>query len=233
MEILNQSPQKNYNRLRNLVFRRFFLTIVFLGLIFFLPAGSLLYWEAWIYCGILLIPMLFVLIYLLRKNPGLLERRMRMREKEKPQKALAKLNLLIFLAAFIIPGLDHRFQWSSVPLEVIIVADVFIFLGYMFFVWVLKTNAYASRIIEVESGQTVITTGPYAFVRHPLYLAATVMFLFSPIALGSWWALLAISPFPVSLVLRILNEEKVLEKQLQGYKEYERKVKYRLIPYIW
>lgn len=233
MESQNQSLKGNRRKLRNLVFRRFFLTIVFLSLIFFLPAGSLLYWEAWIYSGILLIPMFLVLIYFLRKNPELLERRMRTREKEKQQKTLAKINLVIFLAAFIMPGLDHRFQWSSVPLEIIIAADVFVFLGYMLFVWVLKTNAYASRIVEVENEQRVITTGPYAFVRHPLYLGATVMFLFSPIALGSWWALLAISPFPASLVLRILNEEKLLEKQLQGYKEYKRKVKYRLIPYIW
>jgi len=212
---------------------RFVLAIIILGLIFFLPAGSIKFWEAWVYFGILFIPMIFVLIYLLKKDPELLERRMKMKEKEEPQKVFIKLSLLVFFIAFIIPGFDYRFEWSKVLFIVVIIADLFIFIGYLLFFLVLKENTYASRIIEVEKGQKVISTGPYAIIRHPMYLAALMMYVLSPLALGSYWAILAVLPLPVLVIFRIKNEEKILIDKLPGYREYTQKVKYRLIPYIW
>ena len=212
---------------------RFVLAIIVLVLIFFLPAGSIKFWEAWVYMGILFTPMIFVLIYLLKKDPELLERRMKMKEKEKPQKVFVKLSILVFLTAFIIPGFDYRFEWSEVPFVVIIIADLFIFIGYLLFFLVLKENTHASRIIEVGKGQKVISTGPYAIIRHPMYVAVLMMYILSPLALGSYWAVLAVLSLPVLIILRIKNEEKILIDKLSGYREYTQKVKYRLIPYIW
>jgi len=233
MEEQSRTSNNNYKKLRNVVIFRFFLLIIIFGLMFFLPAGTIQYWQAWIFCGILFIPMIFVLIYLLKNNPELLERRMKMKEKEKPQKLIIKLSMLVFITAFIIPGLDYRLNWSDVPLTVIIIADVIIFLGYLLFFFVLKENSYASRIIEVENDQIVISTGPYAIIRHPMYLAVLLIYVFSPLALGSYWAMLAIFPLPILIVFRIINEEKVLIKKLPGYKVYTQRVKYRLIPFIW
>jgi len=212
---------------------RLVLAIIFLCLIFFLPAGSIKFWEAWVYMGILFIPMIFVLIYLLKKDPELLERRMKMKEKEEPQKVFIKLSLLVFFIAFIIPGFDYRFEWSKVLLIVVIIADLFIFIGYLLFFLVLKENTYASRIIEVEKGQKVISTGPYAIIRHPMYVAVLTMYVLSPLALGSYWAVLAVLPLPVLVIFRIKSEEKILIDKFPGYREYTQKVKYRLIPYIW
>ncbi|MCG7851530.1 MAG: isoprenylcysteine carboxylmethyltransferase family protein, partial [Methanosarcinaceae archaeon] len=140
---------------------RLVLAIIILGLVFFLPAGSIKFWEARAYMGVLFIPMIFVLIYLLKKDPELLERRMKMKEKEEPQKACIKLSFLVFFLAFIIPGFDYRFEWSKVLFIVVIIAGLFVFIGYLLFFLVLKENTYASRIIEVEKGQKVISTGPY------------------------------------------------------------------------
>ncbi len=212
---------------------RFVLAIIVLVLIFFLPAGSIKFWEAWVYMGILFTPMIFVLIYLLKKDPELLERRMKMKEKEEPQKVFVKLSILVFLTAFIIPGFDYRFEWSEVPFVVIIIADLFIFIGYLLFFLVLKENTHASRIIEVGKGQKVISTGPYAIIRHPMYVAVLMMYILSPLALGSYWAVSAVLPLPALIILRIKNEEKILIDKLSGYREYTQKVKYRLIPYIW
>lgn len=199
----------------------------------FISAGSIRYRQAWVYCGILFIPMIGVCAYLLKNSPELLERRMRMKEKEKSQKLFVRLSLVVFLIAWLLPGLDYRFKWSSVPLTLVIIADVMVFAGYMFCFFVLKENAYASRIIEVEKEQRVISTGPYALIRHPMYLAILIVYLFSPLALGSWWAFLATLPLPVLLVFRIFNEETLLKKELYGYAEYMRKVRYRLIPLVW
>jgi protein-S-isoprenylcysteine O-methyltransferase Ste14 len=223
----------NYRQLLIKVLMRLILAIVFLWFIFFLPAGSIKFWEAWVYMGILFIPMILVLIYLLKKDPELLERRMKMKEKEAPQKVLIKLSYLVFFIAFIIPGFDYRFGWSKVPFIVIIIADLFIFIGYLLFFLVLKENTYASRIIEVEKGQKVISTGPYAVIRHPLYIALLIMYVLSPLALGSYWAVLAMLPLPVLIIFRIRSEETVLLDKLPGYREYAQKVKYRLMPYLW
>jgi len=232
-EAMAEISKSNYKKLRKRVLFRYLLAIVVLGLMFFLPAGTIRYWEAWVYCGILFIPMFFVFIYLLKNNPELLERRMRTQERETPQRLFVKLSILIFFLAFIIPGLDYRFNWSSVPLAVVIIADVIVLVGYFLFFLVLRENAYASRIVEVEKGQKVISTGPYAVIRHPMYVAVLLMYFFSPIALGSFWAVIAFIPLPVLIIFRIFNEEKVLAKELPGYKDYMQKVKYRLIPFVW
>jgi len=206
-----------------MVFARLLVVIPLLLAMFFLPAGTLAYWEAWVYLTVLLIPMVLVLIYLLRNDPELLERRMRMREKESEQKLIIKISYLYFLLAFLLPGFDKRFEWSNVPVVVVIVADVL----------VLRENRYASRIIEVEQEQKVISSGPYAIVRHPMYLGVSLMYILSPLALGSYWATIPSLLIIPLLVARIRNEESVLGRELKGYKEYMQKTKYRLIPGIW
>ena len=223
----------NNRQLLITVLLRFALVIILIGLIVFLPAGTIKFWEVWVYFGILFIPMIFVLTYLLKNDPELLERRMKMKEKEEPQKVFVKLSILVFLIAFIIPGIDHRFEWSEVPFIVIIIADLFIFIGYLLFFLVLKENTYASRIIQVEKDQRVISTGLYAIVRHPMYVAVIMMYVLSPLALGSYWAVVAVLPLPVLIIFRIKSEEKILIDKLPGYREYTQEVKYRLIPYIW
>jgi protein-S-isoprenylcysteine O-methyltransferase Ste14 len=226
----NQLPQ---GQLTKMVSARLLIAIPLLLAMFFLPAGTFAYWEAWVYLTILLIPMVLVLIYLLRNDPELLERRMRIREKESKQKVIIKISYLFFLPAFLLPGFDKRFGWSNVPVVVVIVADVLVLLGYGMFFLVLKENRYASRIIEVEQEQKVISSGPYAIVGYPMYLGVLLIYILSPLALGSYWATIpALFIIPL-LVARIRNEESVLGRELKGYKEYMQKTKYRLIPGIW
>ena len=225
--------QLSQSELIKMVFVRLLIMIPLLLAMFFLPAGTFAYWEAWLYLTVLLIPMVFVLIYLLRNDPELLERRMRMREKEASQKMIIKLGSLYYLLIFLIPGFDKRFGWSNVPIVVVIVADVLVLMGYGIFFLVLRENRYASRIIEVELGQEVISSGPYAIVRHPMYLGVSLMYILSPLALGSYWATIPSLLIIPLLVARIRNEESVLGRELKGYKEYMQKTKYRLIPGLW
>jgi protein-S-isoprenylcysteine O-methyltransferase Ste14 len=199
----------------------------------FLPAGSLKYWEAWVYAFALFIPMMITLTYLIKNDPALLERRMRLKEKEEKQKLLVRLSRLPFILGFLLPGFDYRYGWSQVPDLVVIIANVLVFLGYIMIFLVFRENTYTSRIVEVEKDQKVITTGLYSLVRHPMYTGFILMFLSTPLALGSWWALIPFSLWPVILIIRIFNEEAVLHKNLPGYTEYCQKVKYRLLPYIW
>lgn len=219
--------------LKKKIFFRLILGLAFVASILFLPAGSLDYWEAWIYIGVLFVPMLFVFLYFIKRDPELLERRLRGKEKEEKQKSIIKIANLIFFIGFLIPGFDHRYHWSDVPVSLVIVSDSIVFFGYNFFFWVLRENSYASRIIEVEKGQEVITTGPYEIVRHPMYLAVILMILFTPLALGSYWALIFFLPLIPLIVFRLLDEEKMLLRELPGYEEYCRKTRYRLFPLIW
>jgi len=211
-----------------------FLTLIFLLLMmFFVPAGTIAYWEAWLFLAVLLIPVILTLNYMLKNDPKLLERRMRKREKEAAQKLIVKIASFYFLLIFLLPGFDKRFEWSNVPVAAVIVADIFVLLGYGLVFLVFRANTYASRIIEVEQEQKVISSGPYAVVRHPMYVGVSLMYIFTPLALGSYWAMIPSLLIIPLLVARIRNEESVLERELKGYWEYMQKTKYRLIPGVW
>jgi protein-S-isoprenylcysteine O-methyltransferase Ste14 len=212
---------------------RFSLLPIVVGLIVLLPAGTFNYWQVYLYLAVLVIPMIFVLSYFLHNDPKFLERRTRAKEKEKAQLIIQIGFSLIFLSGFVIPGLDKRFSWSDIPVHIVILADVVVFSGYLIIFFVFKQNSYASRVVETDENQRVITTGLYAIVRHPMYIGVLIMFITTPVALGSYWGLIPMATIPVALVFRILNEEQVLIKNLPGYKEYCRKTRYRLIPFIW
>ncbi len=233
MENINIPADLDLGRLKRTVFLRFGMAGPMLTAMFFIPAGTWNYWQAWIYMAVLLILMGLVLTYLLKNDPQLLERRMRTKEKEKKQQSIILLSYPVFLAAFLLPGFDRRYGWSSVPLWLVLVAEFIVLAGYLIFFRVLKENRFLSRIVEVDRDQRVIDTGPYAVVRHPMYAGILPLYLFSPLALGSFWALIPAAPLILVIVARILNEEKVLARDLPGYAEYRRRVKYRLIPGIW
>ena len=228
-----ENTQLSRSELIQLVGSRLIIGIPALILILFLPAGTFAYWEAWVYLAILLIPISIVMFYFLKKAPELLARRMKLREKEVEQKLIIKLSFIPFLLAFILPGIDKRLGWSNVPVIIVVVAEILVFIGYILFFLVLKENQFASRVIEVEKGQKVIQSGPYRLVRHPMYMGAVSMYVASPLALGSYWAIIpAIFIIPI-FIARIINEESVLTKELEGYSEYKLKTKYRLIPGVW
>ncbi len=233
MEKKSEITQQEMKSLIKKIIIRFSFLPVFLGLLILAPAGTFNYWQVYVYFAILVAPMTFVLFYFLRRDPKFLERRTKGKEKEKQQISIAILSAFVFLAGFIIPGLDHRFGWSNVPMHISIAAHIIILLGYLIIFFVFKQNSYASRIIEVNKNQKIISTGLYGIVRHPMYIGVLIMFIPTPIALGSYWGLIPFALLPVSLVLRILNEEKVLSDNLKGYKEYCQKTKYRLIPLVW
>jgi len=199
----------------------------------FVPAGSFNYWQAWIFMVVLFTPPIFVIAYFSKRDPELLKKRVQFKEKEIRQKTIIKTSKWIFLIGMFVPGLDYRYGWSSVPVWFVILSDIIVFLGYVLIFFVFKENSYASRIIEVQENQKVITTGPYSVIRHPMYVGVTLMYVFMPIALGSYWALLFFVPIIAIVVFRILNEEKVLRRGLAGYEEYMKKVRYRLVPGIW
>jgi protein-S-isoprenylcysteine O-methyltransferase Ste14 len=227
------TPTVNLGRLKRMLVMRFVLAVLILGAMFFLTAGTLNYWQAWIYMAILLIPMCLVLVYFLKKDPELLERRLRLKEKEPEQKAIIKFSYPLFLVAFLMPGFDRRWGWSTVPVWTVIAANIIVLAAYGLFVRVMRENRYLSRIVEVEHEQMLIDTGPYAVVRHPMYAAVIPLYLFSPLALGSFWSLIPAAFIPLVIIARIFNEEKVLSRELEGYRKYARRVKYRVIPGIW
>ncbi len=212
---------------------KFVSGIILMAAIFFIPAGTLNYWNGWLYLGTMFVLMICALIYLKKRDPELLAKRMNIHAKQKEQKLVVKLALLLFLFAFVIPGLDFRFGWSQVPLEVVIAATLVFVLSYIMFIVVMVQNSYASRVIEIQKGQKLIDTGLYSLVRHPMYLAATIMYFASMLVLGSYYALIPMIFFPVLLAYRIIHEEELLVKELPGYREYTKKVKYRLIPFVW
>jgi protein-S-isoprenylcysteine O-methyltransferase Ste14 len=214
---------------------RVFLIFVILGLMLFLTAGSTGYMEAWIYLSVLLVAALFVITYFYRKDPGFIKSRLfQRREKEQMHRSIQNIFSVVFFIGLLIPGFDFRFHWSSVPMTAVIISDAFVFLGYMLIARVMEENRYASAIIEVTSEQKIIETGPYRIIRHPMYTGGLIFIMFTPLALGSYWALipLAIGTFP-ALVMRITGEEKMLAASFPGYAEYCKKTKYRLIPFVW
>ncbi len=212
---------------------KYVMGLVLVGALLFLPAGGFSYTEGWLFIGLLFVPMLILGIVLLIKAPDLLEKRLGAKEKEKTQKGVVALSGLLFIVGFVIAGLDHRFAWSKVPLWVVIIASVILLISYALYAEVMRENAYLSRTIEVQSGQTVIDTGLYGIVRHPMYAVTVWLFLSIPVILGSWWALLCFALYVPIIIVRILNEEKVLEKGLYGYTDYKKRVKYRIFPLIW
>ncbi|NVB38502.1 isoprenylcysteine carboxylmethyltransferase family protein [Pseudenhygromyxa sp. WMMC2535] len=202
--------------------------------ILFIPAGTLRYWAGWLYMAVFLGPASAAGIYFLRHDRALLARRLRTKESQSDQRWIIALTNTLFIAGFILPGLDFRFGWSQLPWPVILAANALVAAGYALVFWVLRTNSYASRTIEVDAGQRVIDTGPYAWIRHPMYTGVLVMMLASPLALGSLWALLPFALLlPPLLVWRIRGEERVLGEQLVGYASYCARVRWRLIPGIW
>jgi protein-S-isoprenylcysteine O-methyltransferase Ste14 len=177
--------------------------------------------------------MIFVLIYLLIKDPELLEKRFKTKEKEKEQRFIQKIGIAPTIIGFLLPGFDYRFNWSNVPTWLVVIATILVVSGYILFIIVMKQNSYASRVIEIQQNQKVIEYGLYSKIRHPMYLAAIIIMLSSPLVLGSYYALIPMAFYPLIIIFRIKNEEEVLKKGLTGYEEYLKKVKYRLIPFVW
>jgi len=212
---------------------KFLAGLILMGLGLFLPAGTWNYPNAWLFLGLLFIPMLMLGVILFVKAPELLEKRLQSKEKESTQKGVVAVSGLMFLGSFVLAGLDFRFGWTNVPSWVVAVAAVVLLASYGMYGEVMRENAYLSRTVEVQENQKVIDTGLYGVIRHPMYTATIFLFLAMPVVLGSWLAFAVMLLYPVVIVARIGNEEKVLEEGLPGYMEYKKKVKYRLVPFVW
>jgi protein-S-isoprenylcysteine O-methyltransferase Ste14 len=210
--------------------------ITALGILLLAPAWTFSYWQAWVYLFVFAASSALITAYLWKKDPQLLERRLNAgpaAEKRRSQKLIQLLASSVFMGAMILPSLDHRFSWSAVPLPVVVMGDVLVVLGFLIVFLVFKENTFTAATIEVAPDQTVISTGPYAVVRHPMYAGALVMLLGTPLALGSWWGLLMFIPMVVTIAWRALDEERLLSANLRGYVEYCRIVRYRLAPFVW
>ncbi len=212
---------------------KFLLGVILVGLLLFLPAGTFNFFNAWLLMGILFVPMFIAGIVMMFKNPSLLEKRLNAKEKQKEQNLVIKLSGLMFISGFVIAGLGVRFGWYALPTPVVIAASVIFVIAYILYAEVLRENTYLSRTIEVQENQKVIDTGLYAIVRHPMYSVTSLLFLSMPIVLGSVYSFVIFLAYPFIIANRIKNEEKFLKKELFGYTEYTKKVKYRLIPFIW
>lgn len=212
---------------------KFVLGVVLVGVLLFLPAGSLGYQNGWLFMGLLFIPMLVLGVVLLRKAPALLEKRLNAKETEGTQKGVVAISGLLFFFGFIIAGLDFRLGWSSVPSWGVIIASAILLVSYALYAEVMRENAYLSRTVTIQDGQQIVDSGLYGIVRHPMYAVTVWLFLSIPVVLGSWWSLLCFLPYIPVIIVRIMNEERVLEEGLTGYSDYKKRVKYRLIPFIW
>lgn len=212
---------------------KFILGVILLGVLIFLPAGTLAFWNGWLLTAILFVPMLIAGIVMVFKAPDLLQKRLNAKEKQAEQSLVVKLSGLMFLAEFIIAGLDFRFGWFPLPKTVSIIAAAVFLFGYVLYAQVLRENAYLSLTVEIQEGQKVIDTGLYGIVRHPMYSATLLMFLSMPLVLGSLFSFLVMLAYPFIIISRLRHEEAFLEKELEGYTEYKAKVKHRLIPFIW
>ena len=214
-------------------FTKFFLGVVLLGFLIFGSAGSFRFWQGWLLMGILFVPMFIAGIVLLAKNPDLLRKRLNAKEEEKEQKTVVALSGLLFVAAFVLAGLNWRFRWCVLPDWAVWAAAALFLLSYLLYAEVLRENTYLSRTIEVQENQKVIDTGLYGVVRHPMYMATTVLFLSMPLVLASPLSFLVMLLYIPLIAKRIRNEEAVLEQGLEGYSDYKKKVKYRIIPFVW
>ena len=207
--------------------------ILLVSSLLFIPAGTYNYWNAWLFMELLFIPMFIAGIILMIKNPMLLKSRLEMKEKENEQKQVIIYSGLMFLSGFIIAGLNYRFSWITIPNNVVIIASIIFLISYILYAEVLRENTYLSRTIEVQKHQKIVDTGFYGIVRHPMYSITIILFLTIPLILGSLISFIIFLIYPFIISKRINNEEKVLERKLKGYKEYKKKVKYKLIPFIW
>lgn len=207
--------------------------LLLVGLLLFLPAGTLDYANGWLLIGLLFVPMLIAGGILLCKSPDFLKKRLDAKEKQATQKGVVALSGLMFVAGFVVAGLDHRFGWSQMPPVVVILASILFLTAYGLYAEVMRENAYLSRTIKVEEGQQVVDTGLYGVVRHPMYMATVLLFLMIPLILGSWFSLIAFAFYPAIIIVRLKDEEALLTRELPGYADYQKKVKYRIIPFIW
>lgn len=212
---------------------KFTCGLLMVGLLIFLPAGTIAYTYGWLLMGLLFGPMLIAGFVMLFKSPELLKKRLDAKEKQGTQKGVVAISGLMFIAGFLVAGLDFRFGWSTMPTWVVVAASVLFLVAYALYALVMRENAYLSRTIKVEQGQTVVDTGMYGVVRHPMYAVTVLLFLMIPLILGSWYGLIAFGFYPVIIVVRLKDEEDLLTRELPGYAEYKQKVKYRIIPFIW
>lgn len=212
---------------------KYIFGLLLVGVLLFLPAGRFGYMNGWLFVGLLFLPMLLLGVVLLIRSPKLLEKRLNANETEKTQKRVVAVAGLLFVLGFVVAGLDFRFGWSRIPFWVVAAASVVMLVSYGLYAEVMRENAYLSRTIEVQDDQKIVDTGLYGIVRHPMYAVTVWLFLSIPVVLGSWWSFLCFLPYVAVIVVRIQNEEKVLETGLCGYSEYKKRVKYRLLPLIW
>ena len=212
---------------------KFTCWLLMVGLLIFLPAGTVDYPWGWLFIGLLFVPMLIAGLVMLFKSPDFLAKRLDAKEKQATQKGVVALSGLMFIVGFVVAGLDYRFGWSKMPAAVTVAASVLFLLAYVLYAEVMRENAYLSRTVKVEEGQRVVDTGLYGIVRHPMYMATILLFLMIPVVLGSWYALIAFALYPAIIIVRLKDEEDLLTRELPGYAEYKQKVKYRIIPFIW
>ena len=212
---------------------KFTCGLVMVGLLIFLPAGTLNFFNGWLLTGLLFVPMLIAGFVMFFKDPAFLAKRLDAKEKQAAQKGVLALSGLMFIGGFVIAGLDFRFGWSRMPDWVVAAASVLFIIAYLLYAEVMRENAYLSRTVKVEEGQRVVDTGLYGIVRHPMYMATVLLFTMIPLVLGSWYSLIVFAFYPGIIIIRLKNEEDLLTRELPGYPEYKQKVKFRLIPFIW
>lgn len=212
---------------------KFVFGVLIIGLLIFLPANTINYWNGWLFMGLLFVPMFIAGIVMMIKSPELLKKRLNAKEKENEQKQVLLFSGLMFLAGFITAGLNYRYNWIMVPNLVVIISSVIFIIAYILYAEVLRENTYLSRTIEVQENQKIVDTGLYGLVRHPMYAVTILLFLSMPLVLGSLISFVIFLVYPFIIAKRIKNEEEVLEKELEGYAEYKKKVKYKMIPFIW
>lgn len=212
---------------------KFIAGLLLVGLLLFVPAGTVAFWQAWLLIGILFVPMFIAGLVMMKRSPELLQKRLNVREEQREQRVVILLSGIMFLAAFVVAGFNYRFSWFILPAWVSYVAAVVFLLAYALYAEVLRENVYLSRTIEVQENQKVIDTGLYGIVRHPMYLCTVILFLAMPLVLGSLISFVIMMAYLPIIAGRIRNEEQVLENGLEGYSDYKRRVRYKVIPYVW